>query len=47
MLLIPLEPGERVGSTGVGMHGMRATQTASMQFDGVVVSTREFIGDNR
>jgi hypothetical protein len=44
MLLIPLEPGERVGSTGVGMHGMRATQTASVQFDGVVVSTRDFIG---
>ena len=44
LLLIPLEPGERVGSTGVGMHGMRATQTASMQFDGVVVSTRDFIG---
>jgi alkylation response protein AidB-like acyl-CoA dehydrogenase len=44
MLLIPLEPGERVGSIGVGMHGMRATQTAGMQFDGVVVSTHDFIG---
>jgi alkylation response protein AidB-like acyl-CoA dehydrogenase len=45
MLLLPLEVGERVESTRVRMHGMRATQTASMQFDGVVVSTREFIGE--
>jgi alkylation response protein AidB-like acyl-CoA dehydrogenase len=44
MLLIPLEPGERVGSTAVALHGMRATQTASVQFDGLVVSTHDFIG---
>jgi alkylation response protein AidB-like acyl-CoA dehydrogenase len=44
MLLIPLEVGDRVRGTGVGLHGMRATQTANMEFDDVNVSNHQFVG---
>lgn len=44
MLLIPLEAEERVGCMEVGLHGMRATCTASMKFDGIEISSDSVIG---
>ena len=44
MLLIPLELGERVIPSSIRLHGMRATQTAGIDFDGVNVSADELIG---
>jgi alkylation response protein AidB-like acyl-CoA dehydrogenase len=44
MLLIPLEAGERVGCMEVGLHGMRATCTASIKFDGIEISSDSVIG---
>lgn len=44
MLLVSLEPGERIIPGGVGLHGMRATQTAGIDFDGIEISADAFIG---
>jgi alkylation response protein AidB-like acyl-CoA dehydrogenase len=44
LLLIPLMPGERVKYNDVGLHGMRATQTANMIFDEMRVSAGAIIG---
>jgi alkylation response protein AidB-like acyl-CoA dehydrogenase len=44
MLLIPLEAGERVGCVEAGLHGMRATRTASMNLDEIEISADSFIG---
>jgi alkylation response protein AidB-like acyl-CoA dehydrogenase len=44
MLLIPLELGERVIPSSIRLHGMRATQTAGIDFDGVNVSADALIG---
>jgi alkylation response protein AidB-like acyl-CoA dehydrogenase len=45
MLLVSLEPGERIVLGGIGgLHGMRATQTAGIDFDGIEISADAFIG---
>ena len=44
MLLISLKVGERVKRMEVGLQGMRATETASMEFEGINISTNEVIG---
>lgn len=44
MLLIPLEPGARVLPSSLSLHGMRATQTAGIDFDGLNVPPDAFIG---
>jgi len=44
MLLIPLELGERVIPSSISLHGMHATQTAGIDFDGVNVSADALIG---
>ena len=44
MLLIPLEPGARVEANSFNLHGMRATRTGVVTFDGIRVSSSAAIG---
>ena len=45
MLLIPLQLGERVVPNGISLHGMHATRTAGMDFDGIRVPPDGYIGE--
>jgi alkylation response protein AidB-like acyl-CoA dehydrogenase len=45
MLLIPMQPVARVGSSNLKLHGMRAAQTGVVPFDGVAVSAGSAIGE--
>lgn len=44
MVVVALAPGERVLDAGPGMQGMRAARTASMDLDGLRVSTQAVVG---
>jgi len=44
MLLVRLEPGERAGASAQGLHGMRATRSGWIDFDGYVPHESDWIG---
>ena len=44
MLFVSLAPGERVIPGSIALHGMRATQTAGIDFNGIEISADAFIG---